>query len=930
MNRPAPAPSRPKATPPARPQAAPEIRPDDVLDRFGRWGRRALVAIVAIVVLWLLFTRAVGLVTTHLWFESVDAGPVYSTMLRAQVLLFCVFAVLAGLVGGLTLRAVRRGRPRLHVEEQRQTTRWWFRQHESGLWRTMLLLAVVIPALMVGSHAAGQWQTYLLWRHASPWHATDPQFHKDLSFFVEVYPFHVLLVALLSQAVVLGLWIAVVSGYLFGGWRVRGSGPRITRPMIRILSVLLGCYLVIKAFGYWVAQYSVITDGSGPVTGVSYTDQHAVLPGMYPLIAIAVVGAAILLANVFFLRRARVMIAGIALMGVGALVIGTAWPKLVYQFIEKPSAATVDLGEISHNQQATRTAFGLRNVVHTVAYDPAKTLQGAALQRQAGRTAQIPLLDPNQLSPTFNVKQELQAYYGFKGTLDVDHYDIGGQSRDVALAVRELQSGGVPNPSWVNDHLVYTHGYGVVAAPTDTMDATTESPDFLDAGIPPARQIPVSQPRVYFGQSSPSYSIVGEPAASRRHLEFDHPAPNGNSSASHTTYHGKGGIPIGSSLRRLLFAVSLQSPNIFFSSDVNSASQLLMVRNPQARVAKVAPWLTLDGDVYPAVVNGRIKWVVDGYTTSSSYPDSQLVNLRTATTNTLTTNGAMSAQPNRQVNYMRNSVKATVDAYTGKVTLYAWQENQLPDPLLKAWEGVFPGLVKPQSSIPAALLPHLRYPRDLFDVQRTLLAQYHVKKAPDFYSGNDFWKVPNDPTVGTNQQINSSSGKNSASGPPQPPLYMSLSPNGFGKQQYSLSSPMVTLNRRDLAAFISVDSQPGPGYGTFTILPFSSGSAGESPLQVGNDIESSTKISEALTLQRGGNSKVVLGDLAAIPLGGRMLYVEPVYTQAAASNSFPVLRHVIALYGNGDPAFDTTLAPALHQALASGSSGGAGSGGSTS
>lgn len=892
----------------------------DKLNTLKRWGRRALIGAAGVVVLSLLFTVVVNLVTTDMWFNSVHAGPVYTTMLRAQIVLFSVFAVLAGLVGGLTIRTVRRGRPRLHVDEQKQAARWRFRQYEPRLWRLILLLAVVIPGVIVGLHAAGQWQTYLLWRHASPWGASDPQFHKDVSFFVEVWPFHRLLVALGSQMVVLALWIAVVGSYFYGGWRIRGTGPRITRPTVRVFSGLLAAYLLLKGFGYWIGQYTVTTENRGPVTGVSYTDQHAVIPGTIPLVVLAVVCAGIIAANIFVVRRVRVIVAGLVLMAIGVSLIGGAWPKLVYQFIEKPSAATRDLAEIRHNEKATLTAFGLRNVVRNVPYDPAKTLHGQALQNQAKGVAQIQMLDPNRMSPTFNVMQELQAYYGFKSSLDVDHYNLGGKSQDVALAVRELQSRGIPHQTWENTHLVYTHGYGVVAAPTVSTAPNTERPDFLDAGMPPGRQIPVDQPRVYFGQASPAYSIVGEPAGSHRQLEFDHPGANGSSSA-HTTYTGNGGIPIGSALRRVLFAFKLGSPNVLFSSEVNSASQLLMVRNPRARVAKVAPWLHLDGDVYPAAVNGRIEWVVDGYTTSNSYPDSQLVNLRKTTSSTLLPHGSPVAQSNPQVNYMRNSVKATVDAYTGKVTLYEWHENQLPDPLLKTWERVFPGLVKPQSSIPSALLTHLRYPRDLFDVQRSLLAAYHVRQAPDFYSGNNFWKVPVDPTIAANKQFNSGSAKNSPSGAAEPATYMSMSPDGFASPRYLLSSPMVTLNRRDLAAFVSVDSEPGPDYGKFTVLNFASGAGGEAPSQVQNEIESSTTISEALTLQRGGNSKVVLGDLQAVPLGGRMLYVEPVYTQAAGSQSFPILRHVIALYADGAPAFDVTLTPALSQAIASGDAG---------
>ncbi len=293
------------------------------------------------------------------------------------------------------------------------------------------------------------------------------------------------------------------------------------------------------------------------------------------------------------------------------------------------------------------------------------------------------------------------------------------------------------------------------------------------------------------------------------------------------------------------------------------------------------------------------------------------------TATTLTADGASVAQPRTQVNYLQNSVKAVVDAYTGKVSLYEWNQKQHTDPLLKAWESVFPDLVERQSAIPSALLSQLRYPTDLFNVQRTLLAKYHVSQASAFYSGNDFWTVPTDPTVAASNTINSSTAggvTNSSRGStsaPQPSRYMSMSATGTGAQQYRLSTPMVTLNGRDLAAFISVDAEPGPGYGKFTVLDFPSSSGGESPSQVQNDIESDTTITEALTLQRGGNSNVVLGDLESIAVDGRILYVEPVYTQSTGGSSFPILRHVIALYGNGQPSFRNTLRAAIKDAIRS-------------
>jgi uncharacterized membrane protein (UPF0182 family) len=895
-----------------------------------RWTIRLIAVVAALVVLWLLFVVTVRIATTQMWFDSVHHGAVYKTTLEAQILLFCIFGVIASLVSGLTIRTVRRLRSPLEFSQDDDTIRWIFRKYEPRFSRLIVLLVVVVPGIVVGQRAAAGWQTYLMWRHATPWHATDPLFHKDISFFVDIYPFHVMVVALLSQALTYGLWIAVVGGYWYGAWRLRRGRRKVTGEFTRLMSLLLAGYVALKAVNYWLSRYALTTSQQhGPVTGPSYTDVHAGLPSKYVLMAIAIVCALALLANAVLaghgpvlghtpvLGRVRVIAGALVLVTAASALFGSAAPALLYHFREAPSAAKLDASEIAHNQKATLAAFDLDGDVTTVPYDPPTTSQSKA-EQLASTTAQISVIDPNQLSPTFNVEQQLQAYYGFKSTLDIGNYDINGQSQDVALAARELQAKGIPQSSWVNQHLVYTHGYGIVAAPTDEVDPKTESPVFLDGGMPPGQQIPVTRPQIYFGPSfgASSYSIVGQPAGSHQELEFDHPGASGSSTSAYTTYQGDGGVPIGSTLRRLLFAVQEHDPNILFSSELNSASQLLTLRDPRARVAKVAPWLTLDGDVYPAVVNGDIEWIVDGYTTSANYPDSQLVNLHTASQTTLTANGASIAQPNTQVNYVQNSVKAVVDAYTGKVTLYAWDQQQHPDPLLKTWESVFPGLVQAQSSIPSALLPQLRYPTDLFNVQRSLLAKYHVTQPANFYSGNDFWKVPTDPTVAASQTINAASTQ-SASSPPLPSRYSSMSTDGFGAQRYSLSSPMVTLNGQQLAAFVSVNAKPGPDYGKFTLLDFPSASGNESPAQVQNDIESNTSITEALTLQRGGNSKVVLGDLESIPVAGRLLYVEPVYTQSSGSASFPVLRHVIALYGNGDPSFDNNLGAAVKDAIQS-------------
>ena len=884
--------------------------------RLKRLGIRLLVVLVALYALYQAFLAFVNIRTNVLWYHSVDAGSVYRTILGAQILLFTVFGLLAAVAVAASLLFVVRGRPRFRPDPARQKWRHRFLRFDRRFRFWLIAVVALYLGVRAGTAATHRWQAYLMWRHAASFHETDPQFHRDISYFVSVLPFQRAVVGYLTSIVFTCLVVTLVAAYLYGALRIRGRGRKVTPAVKAQVSVLLGLYLLLKAASYWLTRYSLTTSNRGPVTGLSYTDSHAALPGLTILTVIAVLMAVLLFANAR-LGRLRWIAVGLGTMVVASLVFGSILPSLFYRFREQPSASTVDRGLIARNQAATLKAFGLDQDVTTQEYGAAGTPSTTTSVARARRAAQVRLLDPNKLTPTFNVRQEIQAFYQFKTPLDIAHYPLGSRDQDVAIAARELNLSGIPRSSWSNNHLIYTHGYGVVAAPTDRMDKNG-TPIFINGYLPPVNQIPVDVPQIYFGQHSPSYSIVGEPPGSTKNVEFDHPSTNGGSAGVHSTFQGKGGVPIGSRLTRLLYAVKLGDPNIFFSHDINSASQLLTVRDPRHRVAQVAPWLTLDGDVYPALVEGRVQWVVDGYTSSPSYPESQRVNLHQATSNSLTNATGIASQPNKQVNYLHNSVKAVVDAYSGKVTLYSWNQQNQPDPVLQTWENTFPGLVQPESSIPPALLKTLRYPQDLFDVQRLLLAQYHVSDPSDFYNGADFWKVPTDPTIAATNSLNG--GGTRGSSQTLPSTYMSLSPTGDGAAQWALSSPMVTLNYRELAAFVTVNAQPGPDYGRFTLLDFPAGQSVESPAQVQNDIESDSQIASSLTLLRG-NSKVVLGNLLTIPLDNKVLYVEPVYAQARGTNTFPTLRHVIAVYGNGEPAFQPTLNAALREAIANNAKG---------
>jgi uncharacterized membrane protein (UPF0182 family) len=553
-------------------------------------------------------------------------------------------------------------------------------------------------------------------------------------------------------------------------------------------------------------------------------------------------------------------------------------------------------------------------------YDATLTTNAGQLANDAATIANIRLMDPNVLSATFRQLQQIKPYYTFPESLDVDRYKVNGVSRDTIVAVRELNIEGNPSRNWINDHLVYTHGFGFVAAFGNSRDADGK-PTFAVGDLPSTKGLGEFEPRIYFGENVPDYSIIGG-VKTDNPVEFDYPDDNSPNGQKNVTYSGKGGVPVGSTINKLLFAIKYQEQRILLSSLINKDSKILFERNPRDRVAKVAPWLTLDGDPYPAIVDGRIQWIIDGYTTSASYPYSQTTTLSTATTDALTANsGAVTAQANRNVNYIRNSVKATVDAYDGTVTLYQWDEK---DPVLKTWMKAFPGTVTPKSKMSAQLLDHVRYPEDLFRVQRDVLSSYHVKTSDAFYGGQDFWRVPRDP---------STFGANAAA---QPPYYLTLQLPGAKEPAFSLTTPFVPRGgRENLSAFAVVNSTNGPDYGKMTVLqlPRSTNVAG--PSQVASNFEAKPEVANSLSLLRQGGSDVVLGNLLTLPVGNGLLYVQPVYVRATSNAAaYPLLQKVLVSFGD-QIGFDDTLKGALDQVFGgnSGTQAGGGnvdSGGSSS
>ena len=837
-----------------------------------------------------------GFYVDYLWFRSVEYSEVWTKLLTTRATLFAFFGLITSLVIVTNIVIAYKRRPiyvPLTVEADNLER---YRAQIEPIKKAAIIGISLAIFYFAGTAGARFWESWMLYRNATPFGVTDPQFGRDVSFFMFTLPFWQSLVGWAISTLILATVAASVVHYIYGGIRPQVRDDRTTATARVQISILLGLIVALKAIAYWFDRFALATSDEGIITGLTYTDVNAVLPAKSILAGIAAICSILFFANI--IRRSWVLpAAGTALLGLSSFLVAGVYPALIQQFQVKPTESSKEAPYIQRNIESTRVAYGLDEVEIR---DYQATLATSAGQLADDQTtiSNIRLMDPNVLSSTFRQLQQIRPYYAFNESLDIDRYKVDGQTRDMVVSVRELNIDGNPNRNWINDHLVYTHGFGFVGAYGNAQDVDGK-PVFSSGDIPSKGVLGDYQPRIYFGENNPEYSIIGAPKGGDP-VEFDYPDDGSPNGQKLYTYTGKGGVPMGSLFSRLLFAIHYQEQRILLTDLINDESRIIFNRVPRERVAKVAPWLKIDGDPYPAIVDNRIVWMIDGYTTSSGYPYSRVVDISGATTDALNiNNNPLTAVPNSTINYIRNSVKATVDAYDGTVTLYAWDEK---DPVLKTWMKAFPGVVKPKSEMSDALISHVRYPEDIFRVQRDVLALYHVKNANAFYGGQDFWRVPRDPsTLGANAGA-------------QPPYYYTLQLPGEKKASFSLTTPFVPRGgRENLTAFAVVNSDPGENYGKFTVLQLQRSTNIAGPSQVASNFEANPTVALSLSLLRQGGSDVVLGNLLTLPVGGGLLYVQPVYVRATANASaYPLLQKVLVSFGE-KIGFDDTLSGALNQ-----------------
>jgi uncharacterized protein len=870
-----------------------------------RW---PIIVIAVLILLFIAFTVMSGFYVDLLWFREVKLSRVFWSVLRTKAMLGLIFGLLFFALLYVNLLIVRWLTPttRILTPEQEAVDR--IRQSLEPYLRWLIPLAAAALALIVGLGVSRQWQVFLLWRNGSglTFGSTEPIFHRDPAFYVFSLPWLRFLQGWLFSSLVGVTLIVGIAHFVWGGIQPQAAAfADKVDPAVRAhLSVLLGLIMLTKAWGYYIGRFDLLTSPRGVVEGASYTDVKAQLPALNFLAIVAVICAVLFLVNIR-VRLWSLPVIAVGLLAVVSVLLGTAYPAFVQQFSVKPQEQQRESTYIEYNIEGTRRAFGLDKIdLSERPADPVVSAQ--ALRENDPTVSNIRLWRPSVLLENFQSLQRIRQYYEFKD-VDVDRYDVSGEPRVLMVSGREISQNGIPTGgrTWQNTHLVYTHGYGAVAAQVNT--ATTEGAPLLTLrDIPPVGQPEISEPRIYFGELNDVPFVVTNTGT--KELDYE-----GASQEQETTYTGTGGIPIGNIFQRALFAWRFKDINLLISGLIDSNSRIMIYRDLAERVPRPAPFLKFDGDPYLAVVDGRLTWIWDAYTTTNEYPYSESMNLSDATGDPAQGNLTGSA------NYIRNSVKVTVDAYNGDMKYYIWDET---DPIVQAWARAFPDMFTSKGDASADLQAHIRYPENLFQVQALQFATYHVTDPAVFFQKQDVWQIPIDPTVAGNTPGLTGT---EAEATPMRPYYSLMRLPGDTNEHFMLILPFTPLGRQNMVSWMAADSDPS-SYGNTVVYTFPSGRNVDGPTQVFAQINQDPEFSRDRTLLGSGGSTIVFGDFLVIPINDSLLYVQPVYVRSTQASSIPELKRVIVV--NGDKVgIGTSMSEALAASTSGETGGGTGGGG---
>ena len=858
-----------------------------------------MIAVIIILLVLLFSLRGLaGFYTDYLWFDSLHQSGTWGSLLGAKVVPAIVFTVVFFVILLGNLLVADRLAPKVRglgpqTPEDELVVRY---QQTTARFQGRIRVGVALFfAFIAGIGVSSQWHEWILFTNRVDFNVKDPQFHRDVGFYMFTLPFLKFLIDWLFAGLVIVLLVTAVAHYLNGGIRFQSPLQRVTPQVKAHISVILAVMALVKTADYYFSRFDLAFSDRGVVDGAGYTDVKAQLPALEFLIVVSVIAALLFLWNIW--RRGWVLpVIAVGLWAFISLIVGTIYPAAIQNFKVKPNEFALESKYLKRNIKATRAAFNL-SAVKTQPFD-FSSLTSEEVNSNVSTINNARLWDPETIQPTFETLQGLQTYYRILDA-DVDRYTIDGQTRQVLVAARDLNSNDLPAQSWVNEHLVYTHGYGAVASPSNQAEPRGGDPVFILEDVPTKGdgiKLAGKGAEVYFGENLGEYVIV---RGKQDELNYE----RGGGRAADTRYSGKDGVQLSNIVKKIAFALRFGDPNPLISGQVTGDSKVLMLRDIRARVDKLAPFLHYDQDPYPVVVNNRLKWVLDAYTTSDRYPYSQLV----------TGGGGLS----HDFNYVRNSIKVVVDGYDGTVTAYVIDRK---DPLARAYKKAFPDLFTPGSKMPKSIRDHLRYPEDLFTVQAEVFGKYHVTETRRFYAQSERWLRSPDPneavaTVGggTGTRGVGRSPEITATSKRQAPYYLYIRLPGDDRESFLLLQSFVPVsegNRRTrLASFLTAKSDPRD-YGTLQAFEMPRGKTVQGPVQVENEISTDQEISPQFTLLSRGGSELVKGNLPLIPVGKSIVYLQPIFVQSQ-QQGYPQFRFVVVFTQGEDP----VMAPTVEQGL---------------
>lgn len=872
--------------------------------RSGRSRTIGVVVAIVVVVLVLSARSIASMVTDLWWFRSLGQSDVWVTRQVVQIVLAVAFSLVFFVLLWANMTIAERLAPAVRPRGQRDELVVRYRELVDSRQRFVYVAVSALFAVIAGMGASGEWRSWLLFRHGGEVGQVDPLHHVDLGFYLFKLPFLSYVVGWLFAAMVIVVMVVAVVHYLNGALRIPGVGGVVSGRVKVHLSLLLAGLALVRGADHWLDRYRLTFSERGTVTGALHTDVNASLPAAELLTIVSVFCAGLLVVNIRRRGWGLPMVA-VGLWAVVSIVASGLYPVVVQRFVVSPEQSKLERRYLERNIAATRSSFGLADVeVH--GYDYEEALSSDAVEANTATLRNIRLLDPAVVTRSFNSLQAKAGYYEFSD-LDVDRYDIDGAPTQVLISTRELKRDAIPSDTWESTHLRYTHGVGVAMAPANHVDADG-LPSFVAGGVPTlvdktVEGVSLKRPQVYFGETASSG------------LDDDYAIVDTNLEEQDHQFAGDGGVRVDGTLGRLAFALRFGDLDPLISNYVTDESRVLYVRNVRDRVESLAPFVSWDADSYPVLVNGGISFVIDGYTTADTMPYSQRV---------LPEVDADSGLYGQQINYVRNSVKAVVDAYSGETHLYRVDEfyPDGPDPVIAAYQRAFPTLIEDGKLLPEALLAHLRYPEDFFRVQTQMWTRYHLTDPDEFYSREDGWSVAVQPPSSIDAQVTSAQTNEVT------PYYLQMRLPDERSDEFALLRPFVPYTsangspRKQLTAFMVARSDPGR-YGRLEVFEMSEGrSKGElvanrnvaGPLAAHEAMVSDTKsrFTEQLTLLngRGGGSRATLGNMVMVPVGRSLLYVRPVYVAGDAEGSANPLRLVV-VWVNGQVAVGDTLDDAL-------------------